>query len=868
MNKATTTSKNELIINGFTPSESVILNRELFCPAKATGGFTGIAKIFRQGFDADTEAIIFSYIITAILANVKAGLIALEIEADKTTGVNKVFCIPTNNEIQWPDYTLESRIVPDEKISVTNVVNNWIIEECEDPTQRALELSHIMLVIRGFVTMSYNKRDTREYAPKDPEIKQYSIDSAKSALDRLLNFKGNEADVYQTMVNDIILAIKNLTHIKESQNEFFKSPDPWDAETPGDKEKYQVTNTSFSKRNMIVITITSLIIAVSIFLVFKYSTAQDWYHAWYFTGGAATGLIIILVYTLGRLFTTYFDAPLVKAEIGDNSVSLSAPVKKKPLQLAVNVVLAFPFICFSVIIIEIMIVNKPILGLGIILLIFFGIMRVIQKKIAKSISNIVAAEPQESSLSTQDAFLAKTGHENFSSIQNPQFVSVKTKVISLDSLPAISEESKGRIEETAKRFPAVKRIFINNLFILCIGAVVLQALFYLYKQNSKPDFDNSSLIVEIVLLGFTIAFQKIKGLNLKSLFFKAIDIDLKFDDDEIGSIRPSRLSLIGVFWMLVTIINLNWYAKERGLPAILFCILAIALIIFYIFQIQTQRRLLEKKIPYHLPLNLLALRVFGSKHLSNFLEIISGWKVVGTINRLDGFDTVGEKASDFFNYIRGRVKDSIIENDEELKTGLKRFSSSPDKQLAFPANSMQCTNATWKTAIQHLIENADVIVLDLSNLSEKNQGVAYELGKLFNEVPLRKILLLIDYSTDRKVLQKILDQSWGAMSVSSPNHSDENAEIKLFDSGGLKTREPEESLYAWKKRVDKRIEGSTLVALLLDMANHERQEVMPDKKKDASFIHWTGWGFSEGGQKAWNITWALILSIILCLVIS
>ena len=140
--------------------------------------------------------------------------------------------------------------------------------------------------------------------------------------------------------------------------------------------------------------------------------------------------------------------------------------------------------------------------------------------------------------------------------------------------------------------------------------------------------------------------------------------------------------------------------------------------------------------------------------------------------------------------------------------------------------------------------------------------------KLFNEVPLRKILLLIDYSTDRKVLQKILDQSWAAMSVDSPNHTNANAEIKLFDSGGLKTREPDESLYAWKKRVDKRIEGSTLVALLLDMATYERQEVMPDKKKDASFINWTGWGFSEKGQKAWNITWGIILAIILCLVIS
>ena len=89
--------------------------------------------------------------------------------------------------------------------------------------------------------------------------------------------------------------------------------------------------------------------------------------------------------------------------------------------------------------------------------------------------------------------------------------------------------------------------------------------------------------------------------------------------------------------------------------------------------------------------------------------------------------------------------------------------------LRFPVNSMQCANATWKEALQHLLDRADVVIMDLASLSEQNRGVAYELGKLVDEIPFNRVVLLFDDSTDLTVLKDILAQAAGRMATDSPN---------------------------------------------------------------------------------------------------
>ena len=192
---------------------------------------------------------------------------------------------------------------------------------------------------------------------------------------------------------------------------------------------------------------------------------------------------------------------------------------------------------------------------------------------------------------------------------------------------------------------------------------------------------------------------------------------------------------------------------------------------------------MERQYPYQPPLKLLALRVFGSPDLGDFLNLSDAWQWIGTRELLDGPDTAGQKARDLLNYLAGRIDRSIIDDATELREALEAFSTRPDRMLRFPVNSIQCANATWKEALQHLLDRADVVVMDLSSLSEQNRGVAYEIGKLVDEVPLNRVVLLFDELTDLNVLRDILGRAWTSMAANSPNRQNNGASRPGFRHG-------------------------------------------------------------------------------------
>lgn len=63
---------------------------------------------------------------------------------------------------------------------------------------------------------------------------------------------------------------------------------------------------------------------------------------------------------------------------------------------------------------------------------------------------------------------------------------------------------------------------------------------------------------------------------------------------------------------------------------------------------------------------MLALRVFGSPYLTDFLKLTNLWQYMGTIQRSYGPETNGERTSDIYNYLFNKIEDSIVENEMEL----------------------------------------------------------------------------------------------------------------------------------------------------------------------------------------------------------
>jgi len=281
----------------------------------------------------------------------------------------------------------------------------------------------------------------------------------------------------------------------------------------------------------------------------------------------------------------------------------------------------------------------------------------------------------------------------------------------------------------------------------------------------------------------------------------------------------------------------------------------------YLYWIHRGAAGVERQYSYQPPLNLLALRVFGSPNLADFLNLSDAWQWIGTRQLLDGPDTAGHKAKDLLNYLAGRIDRSITGDATELSEALEAFSTWPDRMLRFPVNSMQCANATWKEALQHLLDRADVVVMDLSSLSAQNRGVAYELGKLVDEVPLNRVVLLFDESTDLNVLKDILARAHEGIAADSPNRQGGGLRVRVFDMGGTTARKPDESAYDWKRRIRTRMNEHALVGLLFDAAQPPRSATTIDPKRDwlrsggrLAMPGWLRWIFNVG----W---WALLFSV-------
>jgi hypothetical protein len=145
--------------------------------------------------------------------------------------------------------------------------------------------------------------------------------------------------------------------------------------------------------------------------------------------------------------------------------------------------------------------------------------------------------------------------------------------------------------------------------------------------------------------------------------------------------------------------------------------------------------------------------------------------------------------------------------------------------------------------------------MDLSSLSERNQGVAYELGKLVNEVPLNRVVLLYNDSTDLNVLKHILSRAWAGMAADSPNRQTVEPRVRVFYMGGATGRGPNESIYDWKRRIRVQMDEHALVGLLCDAAQPPRTVRSIDPKRDRNAIRWSRLAIPRWVRWAVNVVW-------------
>ena len=91
--------------------------------------------------------------------------------------------------------------------------------------------------------------------------------------------------------------------------------------------------------------------------------------------------------------------------------------------------------------------------------------------------------------------------------------------------------------------------------------------------------------------------------------------------------------------------------------------------------------------------------------------------------------------------------------------------------------------------MERLARDADAILMDLRSFSPDNRGCIFELGRLLDGIDLRRVLFLVDESTDRGFLEATLQELWQKLGADSPNQSALSPAARIFEVARQDERE-------------------------------------------------------------------------------
>jgi hypothetical protein len=106
----------------------------------------------------------------------------------------------------------------------------------------------------------------------------------------------------------------------------------------------------------------------------------------------------------------------------------------------------------------------------------------------------------------------------------------------------------------------------------------------------------------------------------------------------------------------------------------------------------------------------------------------------------------------------------------------------PDPDGRHRVNEFFCRADTWQMTMRRLAARSDSVLMDLRSFSPANQGCLYELEQLLRLVPLERVMLLIDDTTDRPLLEQTLQAMWQWLPAEAPDRGRHSAPLRLFQA--------------------------------------------------------------------------------------
>jgi hypothetical protein len=181
---------------------------------------------------------------------------------------------------------------------------------------------------------------------------------------------------------------------------------------------------------------------------------------------------------------------------------------------------------------------------------------------------------------------------------------------------------------------------------------------------------------------------------------------------------------------------------------------------------------------------ILLLRVFSlgkrSRHLFDTLS--RRWLRVGSLCLITGPDLITSlvEPHEFLNFVGGRLARQFVQGEADLERRLSQLDTWPDPDGRYRVNEFFCYVDTWQMTMRRLAARSDAVLMDLRSFSPTKRGCLYELGQLLDGVPLERVLLLFDDSTDRAFLEGTLRDLWCQVPADSPNRAGRTPQVRLL----------------------------------------------------------------------------------------
>lgn len=183
---------------------------------------------------------------------------------------------------------------------------------------------------------------------------------------------------------------------------------------------------------------------------------------------------------------------------------------------------------------------------------------------------------------------------------------------------------------------------------------------------------------------------------------------------------------------------------------------------------------------------LLLLRVFKANRQARALygSLERYWQNVGPINMIAGADLATDnfEPDEVLNYLAGHLDDRFLRIEPDVDKRMATLDEKPDPDGRFRTNEVFCNEDIWRSAFIALAERADLVMFDLRGFSSENIGARFELSHVLTTIPLGRLVLLVDSTTDIDNLRAECEGLLVALPSDSPNAGLTSSKIQFVDS--------------------------------------------------------------------------------------